>query len=167
MVLAADGLHLSFGGVLVRAWNLYTFLLELRCRMFVDWQDYASPSPARETQQDPRFTEATLKRNQLLVLTLTIPLTQRPPEVQLPFLRVQLHNWRYFPHADHEGRVLALKPFEWTRHHDRSHPSYTPDDESVPALAPPQSSDGVMDARHPSYPQRAPPGQHRRHPCRG
>ncbi|KAH9374629.1 hypothetical protein HPB48_022637 [Haemaphysalis longicornis] len=108
MVLAADGLHPSFGGV------------------------------------------------SLPVLALTTPLTQHPPEVQLQFLRVQLHNRRYFPHADHESRVPALKPIKWTRHQDPSHPSYASDDESVPALAPPQSSDGEMGARHPSYPQHAP-----------
>ncbi|XP_077550597.1 uncharacterized protein LOC144163727 [Haemaphysalis longicornis] len=82
----------------------------------------------------------------LPVLTLTTPLTQHPPEVQLSFLRVQLHNRRYFPHADHESRVPALKPIKWTRHQDPSHSSYASDDEGVPALAPPQSSDGEMDA---------------------
>ncbi|KAH9379053.1 hypothetical protein HPB48_020849 [Haemaphysalis longicornis] len=61
MVLAADGLHPSFGGVSVMAWNLYTFLLELRRPRFADWQDYASPSPARETQQEPTFAQATLQ----------------------------------------------------------------------------------------------------------
>ncbi|KAH9367204.1 hypothetical protein HPB48_003226 [Haemaphysalis longicornis] len=39
MVLAADGLHPSFGGVSVMAWDLCTFLLELRRPMFADWQD--------------------------------------------------------------------------------------------------------------------------------
>lgn len=61
MVLAADGLHPSFGGVSIMAWNLYTFLLELRRPRFADWQDYASPSPARETQQEPTFAQATLQ----------------------------------------------------------------------------------------------------------
>lgn len=42
-------------------WNLYTFLLEIRRARFADWQDYASPSPARETQQEPTFAQATLQ----------------------------------------------------------------------------------------------------------
>ncbi|KAH9375622.1 hypothetical protein HPB48_015286 [Haemaphysalis longicornis] len=61
MVLAADGLHPSFGGVSVMVWNLYSFLLEFRRPMFADWQDYASPSPNRETQQEPTFAQATLQ----------------------------------------------------------------------------------------------------------
>ncbi|KAH9379167.1 hypothetical protein HPB48_004826 [Haemaphysalis longicornis] len=61
MVLAADGLHTSFGGVSIMAWNLYTFLLELRRPRFADWQDNASPSPAREAQQEPTFAQATLQ----------------------------------------------------------------------------------------------------------
>ncbi|KAH9377715.1 hypothetical protein HPB48_001308 [Haemaphysalis longicornis] len=187
MVLAADGLHPSFGGVSVMAWNLYTFLLELRRPSFADWQDYASPSPARETQQEPTFAQATVQTEPSRHLDLDWP----------PLTNVTSPNLATGPHppnsleATPAGGATAIpegpapqpevlpprRPRKQSAspeahqvepdHQDPSHPSYVSDDEGVPALAPPQSSDGEMDARLPSYPQRAHPRQHRSNPCQG
>ncbi|KAH9382600.1 hypothetical protein HPB48_015737 [Haemaphysalis longicornis] len=73
------------------AWNLYTFLLELRRPMFVDWQDYASPSPAREMQQQPTFAQATLQTEPSRHLDLDWP----------PLIRATAPNPATGPHHHH------------------------------------------------------------------
>ncbi|KAH7936283.1 hypothetical protein HPB52_021324 [Rhipicephalus sanguineus] len=46
-VPSADGLHPSFAGVYLLAWDFYNLLLDLRRPYIIDWQDHA-PQPALE-----------------------------------------------------------------------------------------------------------------------
>ncbi|KAH7938642.1 hypothetical protein HPB51_028840 [Rhipicephalus microplus] len=59
-VLAADGLHPSFAGVSLLAWNIYNLLLDLRRPYINNWLEHA-PQPeaeAYELRETPSYSQA-------------------------------------------------------------------------------------------------------------
>ncbi|KAH8022960.1 hypothetical protein HPB51_006390 [Rhipicephalus microplus] len=59
-VLAADGLHPSFAGVYLLAWNIYNLLLDLRRPYINNWLEHA-PQPeagAYELRETPSYSQA-------------------------------------------------------------------------------------------------------------
>ncbi|KAH8010012.1 hypothetical protein HPB51_024362 [Rhipicephalus microplus] len=59
-VLAADGLHPSFAGVSLLAWNIYNLLLDLRRSCINNWLEHA-PQPeagAYELRETPSYSQA-------------------------------------------------------------------------------------------------------------
>ncbi|KAH7971676.1 hypothetical protein HPB52_002167 [Rhipicephalus sanguineus] len=57
-VHAADGLHPSFAGVSLLAWNFYNLLLDLRRPYITDWQDNAPQPEAYGHGETPSYAQA-------------------------------------------------------------------------------------------------------------
>ncbi|KAH8009886.1 hypothetical protein HPB51_021684 [Rhipicephalus microplus] len=65
-VLAADGLHPSFTGVSLLAWNIYNLLLDVRLSYITNWLDHARQPEveAYELRETPSYSQA-LRRDPL------------------------------------------------------------------------------------------------------